>query len=118
MRLAVTGETEIICDGGVRRGSDIVKALAMGANVVMAGRPYLSGLGAAGEAGVDQVLSNFASEMERTMALIGCTSVEALSPSYIATRIGCSRRRNVNNCMWFPTHVSARFPRTSNSGHH
>jgi L-lactate dehydrogenase (cytochrome) len=81
---AVGGRTEIICDGGVRRGSDIVKALALGANAIMAGRPYLYGLGAAGEAGVDQVLSNFASEMERTMALIGCTRVDELNPEYVA----------------------------------
>jgi L-lactate dehydrogenase (cytochrome) len=84
---AVGERTEIICDGGVRRGSDIVKAIALGANAVMVGRPYLYGLGAAGEAGVDQVLSNFASEMERTMALIGCTSVGDLGPEFL-TRPG------------------------------
>jgi L-lactate dehydrogenase (cytochrome) len=81
---AVGDRIEIICDGGVRRGSDIVKALALGANAVMAGRPYLYGLGAAGEAGVDQVLANFGSEMERTMALIGCASVTNLGPEFIA----------------------------------
>jgi L-lactate dehydrogenase (cytochrome) len=81
---AVGGRVEIVCDGGVRRGSDIIKAIALGANAVMVGRPYLYGLAAAGEAGVDQVLSNFASEMERTMALIGCTSVEDLGPEHIA----------------------------------
>lgn len=80
---AVGGRTEIICDGGVRRGSDIVKAIALGASAVMTGRPYLYGLGAAGEAGVDQVLTNFGSEMQRTMALIGCTNVEDLGPEYI-----------------------------------
>ncbi len=80
---AVGDRTEIICDGGVRRGSDIVKAIALGANAVMVGRPYLYGLGAAGEAGVDQVLSNFRSEMERTMALIGCTSLDELGPDYL-----------------------------------
>ncbi|HEX6222305.1 MAG TPA: alpha-hydroxy acid oxidase [Acidimicrobiia bacterium] len=81
---AVGDRTEIICDGGVRRGSDIVKAIALGADAVMAGRPYLYGLGAAGEPGVDQVLTNFASEMRRTMALIGCTSVDDLGPEYIS----------------------------------
>lgn len=81
---AVGGSTEIICDGGVRRGSDIVKAVALGANAVMVGRPYLYGLAAAGEPGVDQVLSNFGSEMKRTMALIGCASVDQLGPEYIA----------------------------------
>ncbi len=81
---AVGGALEIICDGGVRRGSDIVKAVALGANAVMTGRPYLYGLGAAGEAGVDQVLSNFASEMHRTMALIGCARLSDLSSEYSA----------------------------------
>lgn len=80
---AVGGAIEIICDGGVRRGSDIVKAVALGANAVMTGRPYLYGLGAAGEAGVDQVLSNFASEMRRTMALIGCPRPSDLGREYI-----------------------------------
>lgn len=80
---AVGGKTEIICDGGVRRGSDIVKAIALGANAVMAGRPYLYGLGAAGEAGVDHVLDNFASEMKRTMALIGCTNTKELNSDHL-----------------------------------
>lgn len=83
---AVASRTEIICDGGVRRGSDIVKAVALGATAVMVGRPYLYGLGAAGEAGVDQVLSNLKSEMERTMALIGCTNVSELGPEYVTVR--------------------------------
>lgn len=83
---AVGGALEIICDGGVRRGSDIVKALALGANAVMTGRPYLYGLGAAGEVGVDQVLSNFASEMQRTMALIGCPQLSDLGGEYIVER--------------------------------
>lgn len=80
---AVADRTEIICDGGVRRGSDIVKALALGANAVMAGRPYLYGLGAGGEPGVDLVLTNFATEMRRTMALIGCTNIDELGPEYL-----------------------------------
>jgi L-lactate dehydrogenase (cytochrome) len=82
----VGGRLEIICDGGARRGSDIVKAIALGANAVMTGRPYLYGLGAAGEAGVDQVLSGFASEMARTMALIGVSNVKDLNPSCLAPR--------------------------------
>jgi len=82
---AVGGRVEIICDGGVRRGSDIVKALALGADAVMAGRPYLYGLGAAGEAGVDHVLQLLASEMRRAMALIGCDRIERLDRSYVLT---------------------------------
>jgi L-lactate dehydrogenase (cytochrome) len=80
---AVGGRVEIICDGGVRRGSDIVKAVALGADAVMVGRPYLYGLGVAGEAGVSQVLANFASEMKRTMQLIGCVRVSELGPEYL-----------------------------------
>jgi L-lactate dehydrogenase (cytochrome) len=74
---------EIICDGGIRRGSDIVKALALGADACMAGRAYLYGLGAAGEAGVDHVLGLLASDMSRTMALIGCRAVGDLNRSYV-----------------------------------
>ncbi|MEX1133947.1 MAG: alpha-hydroxy acid oxidase [Acidimicrobiia bacterium] len=81
---AVGSRTEIICDGGVRRGSDIVKALALGATACMAGRAYLYGLGAAGEAGVDHVLSLLASDIKRTMALIGCPSIKDLSRDYIS----------------------------------
>jgi L-lactate dehydrogenase (cytochrome) len=72
---AVGGRIEIIADGGVRRGSDIVKAVALGATAVMAGRAYLYALGAAGEAGVDHVLQFLANGMEQTMALSGCQQV-------------------------------------------
>jgi L-lactate dehydrogenase (cytochrome) len=80
---AVGGRTEIICDGGLRRGSDIVKALALGATACMAGRAYLYGLGAAGEAGVDHVLDILASDMRRTMALIGCATVKEIDREYV-----------------------------------
>ncbi len=72
---AVGGRVEIIADGGVRRGSDIVKAVALGATAVMAGRAYLYALGAAGEAGVDHVLRFLFEGMERTMALTGAQQV-------------------------------------------
>jgi L-lactate dehydrogenase (cytochrome) len=81
---AIGHRTEIICDGGVRRGSDIVKALALGANACMAGRPYLYGLGAAGEAGVDHVLNMFSSDMKRTMALLGCTTIKEVNRDFVA----------------------------------
>jgi L-lactate dehydrogenase (cytochrome) len=81
---AVGDRIEIICDGGIRRGSDIVKALALGARACMAGRAYLYGLGAAGEAGVDQVLEILATDLRRTMALIGCRSVADLSRDYVS----------------------------------
>ena len=72
---AVGGHTEIICDGGVRRGSDIVKALAAGATACMAGRAYLYALGAAGEPGVERVLDWFHADMVRTMSLLGAGTV-------------------------------------------
>lgn len=72
---AVQGQAAIICDGGVRRGSDIVKALALGADVCSIGRPYLYGMGAAGERGVDHVLQFFREGLERTMALTGRTRI-------------------------------------------
>jgi len=80
---AVGGRIEIICDGGVRRGSDIIKAVAAGAQACMAGRAYLYGLGAAGERGVDQVLSNLDGDMRRTMTLLGASTVADLTPDLI-----------------------------------
>src|SRR4051794_23630831 len=75
---AVGGRIEIICDGGVRRESDIVKAVAAGATACMAGRAYLYALGAAGERGVDRGLSWFCGDMKRTMSLVGAPSIAAL----------------------------------------
>lgn len=75
----VGGKITIICDGGVRRGSDIVKALALGADACSIGRPYLFGLGAGGERGVDHVINFFAEGMERTMALSGCRTVSEIT---------------------------------------
>jgi len=72
---AVGDRIEIICDGGVRRGSDVVKAVALGARACMAGRAYLYALGAAGERGVDQVLASLDADVRRTMALIGAGSI-------------------------------------------
>jgi L-lactate dehydrogenase (cytochrome) len=80
---AVGGRTEIICDGGVRRGSDIVKAVAAGANAVMAGRAYLYGLGAAGARGVDRVLDWFSADLVRTMSLLGVATVADLDRSLL-----------------------------------
>jgi len=82
---AVGGRTEIICDGGVRRGSDIVKAVAAGATAAMAGRAYLYALGAAGERGVDRLLQWFAGDIQRTMSLLGVAQISALDRSCLAT---------------------------------
>ncbi len=81
---AVGDRLEIICDGGVRRGSDVVKAIALGARACMAGRAFLYGLGAAGESGVDHVCRYLATGLRRTMALIGCRAIADLSRDYVA----------------------------------
>jgi len=75
---AVGDRVEVICDGGIRRGGDIVKAVALGARACMAGRAYLYGLGAAGERGVDHVLGLLNADVRRTMALVGARSVADL----------------------------------------
>jgi len=75
VRQAIADQATIICDGGVRRGSDIVKAIALGADAVSLGRPYFLALGAGGEAGVDWLLDFLREGMERTMALSGCRSL-------------------------------------------
>ncbi len=83
---AVGGEIEIICDGGIRRGSDIAKAIALGANACMAGRAYLYGLGAAGERGVDYARAHLREGLERTMALTGSASIADLTPEMVRFR--------------------------------
>ena len=86
VRDAVGDGATIICDGGVRRGSDIVKAIALGADAVSMGRPYLYALGAAGERGVDQLLGFMREGMERTMALTGRRSVAEIDRSLVRRR--------------------------------
>ncbi len=80
---AVGDRLEVILEGGVRRGVHILKALALGATAVSFGRPYLYALGAGGEAGVDQVLDFFRTDLERDMRLLGCRSVEEIDSSRI-----------------------------------
>lgn len=79
----VGGDLDIVCDGGVRRGGDIVKALALGATSCMIGRPYLYGLAAAGEEGVDWVIEHLRTGMERDMALCGASSIAELRPELV-----------------------------------
>lgn len=83
VREAVGDGPEIICDGGIRRGSDVIKALALGANGCAIGRPYLYGLAAGGEAGVDRALSILRAEFERTMALMGVNDIAALKRTHV-----------------------------------
>ena len=80
---AVDGRIEVLVDGGVRRGGDIVKAVCLGARAVLIGRAYAYGLAAAGEAGVQRALEILRSDLERTMKLLGCKSISELSKSYI-----------------------------------
>jgi L-lactate dehydrogenase (cytochrome) len=83
---ALQGAATIIVDGGVRRGSDIVKAIALGADGVSIGRPYLFGLAAGGERGVDHVLRLFREGIERTMALTGRTRVSDIDRDLVRWR--------------------------------
>jgi len=75
---AVEGRTTVICDGGIRRGSDIVKAVAAGAAACMSGRAYLYALGAGGERGVERLLTWFRNDLVRTMTLLGASNVREL----------------------------------------
>jgi L-lactate dehydrogenase (cytochrome) len=85
---AVAGRAEIILDGGVRRGSDVVKALALGAQACMVGRPYLWGLAAGGQAGAEQAIQMLHDEIDRCLALLGCPKVTELDRSYVRLRAG------------------------------
>lgn len=80
---AVGSQTTIMLDGGVRRGADIVKALALGADLVFVGRAALYGVAAAGEAGVRRSLQILRTETDRALALLGCTSVEELGRHFL-----------------------------------
>jgi L-lactate dehydrogenase (cytochrome) len=80
---AVGDRIEVLFDGGIRRGSDIVKALCLGARAVMIGRAYAYGLGAAGGAGVERAIDILRADMIRTLKLLGCPSIAALDQSFI-----------------------------------
>jgi 4-hydroxymandelate oxidase len=80
---AVGGRVPLLLDGGVRRGSDVFKALALGASAVLIGRAYIYGLAAAGAAGVAHVIHILRAELELTMALTGCRVLSDISPSLV-----------------------------------
>jgi len=81
---AVNGQIDVLMDGGIRRGSDIAKALCLGARAVLIGRAYAYGLAAAGEAGVTRALEILRDDLERTLRLLGCESVSELNPSFVS----------------------------------
>ena len=80
---AVDGAIEVTLDGGVRRGTDVVKALALGARAVLVGRPILWGLGAGGEAGARHVLQLLHDEIDLALALCGCPTVHDIAPDLV-----------------------------------
>ena len=80
---AVGDKTEVLMDGGIRRGGDIVKAICLGARAVLIGRAYAYGLAAAGEAGVTRAIQILTADVERTLRLLGCSSIRELDRSYV-----------------------------------
>jgi L-lactate dehydrogenase (cytochrome) len=80
---AVHGRAEILLDGGIRRGSDVVKAICLGARAVLIGRAYAYGLAAAGQVGVARALEILRTDVDRTLKLLGCASIDALDGAYV-----------------------------------
>jgi isopentenyl diphosphate isomerase/L-lactate dehydrogenase-like FMN-dependent dehydrogenase len=80
---AVSGQVEVLVDGGIRRGADVVKALCLGAKAVLIGRAYGYGLAAAGKAGVARAIAILKADIDRTLILLGCASVANLDRSYV-----------------------------------
>jgi len=81
--LAVQGRIPVLLDGGIRRGTDIFKALALGAHAVLIGRPILYGLAAKGEYGVRRVIEMLKDELELTMALSGCSTLNDITRNHV-----------------------------------
>jgi L-lactate dehydrogenase (cytochrome) len=80
---AVGTRTEVLLDGGIRRGSDIVKALALGARAVLVGRAYVYGLGAGGGPGVTRAIEILRADLFRTLRLLGCGSIAELDRAFL-----------------------------------
>ena len=80
---AVNGRTEVLMDGGIRRGGDIVKAICLGARAVLIGRAYAYGMAVAGYPGVVRALEILRADVDRTLRLLGCPSIAALDASYV-----------------------------------
>jgi isopentenyl diphosphate isomerase/L-lactate dehydrogenase-like FMN-dependent dehydrogenase len=86
---AVKDQAEVMMDSGIRRGSDIAKAMCMGARAVLCGRAFAYGLAAGGEAGVARAIEMLRSDLERCLKLLGCRSVDALNESYVQIASHC-----------------------------
>ncbi|TMD44585.1 MAG: alpha-hydroxy-acid oxidizing protein [Chloroflexi bacterium] len=86
VRDALGDDAVVLMDGGIRRGADVIKALALGANTVLLGRPYVYGLAVAGQAGVERVIRNLTAEIDLTLALLGGRDIKALDRSWISLR--------------------------------
>jgi isopentenyl diphosphate isomerase/L-lactate dehydrogenase-like FMN-dependent dehydrogenase len=84
VRAAVGSEGVVLMDGGIRGGADVLKALALGADAVLLGRPYVYGLAVGGQEGVEAVLSHLLAETDLTLALVGGRSARELDESWIA----------------------------------
>ncbi len=87
---AVAGRTDLLIDGGIRRGTDVLKAVALGAKAVLVGRPVLWGLAAAGEPGARHILEILRGELDLAMALCGCATIAGITPDLVTT----AARRN------------------------
>lgn len=84
---ATQGTIPLLVDGGIRRGTDVLKAMALGASAVLVGRPYVHGLANAGAMGVAHVLRLLRDELEIAMALCGCRTLQDATPALVATRL-------------------------------
>jgi isopentenyl diphosphate isomerase/L-lactate dehydrogenase-like FMN-dependent dehydrogenase len=80
---AVEGRAEVFIDGGIWRGADVIKAIALGATACLIGKAYMYGLAAYGQAGVERVLEIFHTEMDRTLGMLGCASLADLKQSLV-----------------------------------
>jgi L-lactate dehydrogenase (cytochrome) len=85
---AVGDKIDVIFDGGIRRGSDVVKAIGLGAKAVLLGRGYAYGMAAAGDAGIERAIEIFRADIIRTLKVLGCTSISQVDSSYVTTRPG------------------------------
>ena len=85
---AVGDKTEVLFDGGIRRGADVVRAMGLGAKAVLLGRGYAYGMAAAGDAGIERAIEIFRADIIRTLKLLGCPSISQVDSSYVTVRPG------------------------------